>query len=187
MNRSWWALALVLSLGVNVGLVGMMLWRHRAIDRWVESRGNGDRDPGERLADRLRLQGEVRDRFLSRQRELAGTVRELRPRIVRLEGELRRELVAATPDRSRVAAIHAELGDATRSLENAFTDNVLDTREILDGRAEREFLRFVERFPGGRRLLGGERDRPRLAPGWRDARSGRGAPREAPPEDSPRP
>jgi hypothetical protein len=179
VKRSWWALALVLSLGVNVGLVGMMLWRHRAVDRWTESRAAGDHDPGARLADRLRLRGDVRERFLARQRELAGTVRELRPRIVRLEGALRRELVAPSPDRERVAAIHGELAEATRALENAFTDNVLDTREILDGRAEREFLRFVERFPGARRFAGGERERPRFAPGRRDGRPGR----EAPPEE----
>ena len=162
MKRGLLVLALVLSVGVNLGLLGAAVMRHRRSDHgdWMHDRfrdrvreGEGGRfgDPGARLADRLHLEGDVRQRFLARQRELAAKARELRPRIGELERELRRELTSPEPDRERVAAIPGELAAAQSELERAFADSVLQTRELLDGEAEREYLRFVERFPGSRR------------------------------------
>ena len=162
MKRGLLVLALVLSVGMNLGLLGAAVVRHRRFDHgdWERDRfrdrfrdgvpGRFD-DPGARLADRLRLEGDVRQRFLARQSELAGKARELRPRIADLERELRRELVAAEPDRERVAAIPGELAAAQSELERAFAESVLATREVLDGDAERDYLKFVERFPGARR------------------------------------
>ena len=93
MTRPWLVLGLVLSLGVNVGLVGSMLLRERSAGRMARDFGHGG-DPGVRLADRLALEGEVRERFLARQRRLADEVRELRPRIGRLERDAAAVLVA---------------------------------------------------------------------------------------------
>jgi hypothetical protein len=167
MKRFWLVLALVLSLGVNLGLVGAALLRQRAADRFAGEPGPGG-DPGVRLADRLELEGDIRERFLEQQRELADAVRELRPRIGRLDRELRLELVSRSPERAKVEAARRALADATEALDRAFTENVLATREILDGRAERDYLRFIERFPGRRRALGGERDFRRPFGGPRD-------------------
>jgi len=162
VKRGLVVLALVLSVGINLGLVGFALVRHHGFghrgahgERWrdIPRESGRDRfaDPGARLADRLGLEGDVRERFLAGQRELAGRARELRPRIADLERELRRELIAPAPDRERVAAIPGELAAAQSELERAFAGSVLATREILDGDAERDYLRFVERFPGARR------------------------------------
>jgi hypothetical protein len=174
VRRGWLVLALILSLGVNFGLVGAALLRHHGGGRFGGGEGfeRGDfrermrermgaepreprhdplRDPGVRLADRFHLEGDVRERFLARQRELAEKVRELRPRIAGLERELREEIVAKNPDRARIEAIPAELAAATSELERAFAGSVLATRELLSGDAEREYLRFVEHFPGARR------------------------------------
>lgn len=166
MKRSWLILALLLSLGVNVGLVGVALVRQRPFGGRIFDRPGPGWDPGARLADHLRLDGKERARFLEQQRQLAQAVRELRPRIARHERELRRELVAGNPDPARVEALQNEIADASRQLDRAFADNVLKTREILEGRAEREYLRFVERFPGARRHLLDPRDarRPHLGP-----------------------
>jgi hypothetical protein len=155
VNRTWLVLGLVLSLGVNIGLIGSAWLRERAGGRFAQEVERGA-EPGVRLADRLELEGDVRERFLARQRRLADEVRALRPRIGQLERQLRRELVADTPDRARVEAAQRELVEATSALDRAFLANVLDSREILDGRAERQFLRFLERFPGLRRALARE-------------------------------
>jgi hypothetical protein len=167
---------------VNLGLVGAALLRHHGGgrfggrpgfergdlgERMRERIGEERRDPfgapGVRLAERLHLEGDVREGFLDRQRELSEKVRELRPRIAELERELRREIVAGNPDRARIAAIPAELAAATAELERAFAESVLETRELLHGDAERDYLRFVEHFPGARRGRpdGGEARRPR--------------------------
>jgi hypothetical protein len=189
VTRPWLVVGLVLSLGVNIGLVGSMLLRGRTEGRMARDFEPGG-DPGVRLADRLALEGDVRERFLARQRRLAGEVRELRPRIGRLERELRHELVAREPDRARVEAVGRELAELTSAIDRAFVENVFDTREILDGRAEREFLRFIERFPGLRRAMSREpRDfeprRPFPGPGdrFRDRPGGRPpGPHDPPPE-----
>ncbi len=149
-RRSLVGLALVLSIGVNVGFAATAFLRHRVIERIREGPPPG-REPGEFLADRLDLDPATRARFLARQRELARTVRELRPRVGDLERDLRAELVSDAPDRARIASLQDDLAAVARELDRAFTDAVLDSREILDGPAERRYLRFVERFPGARR------------------------------------
>jgi hypothetical protein len=165
MRRALLVLGLVLSVGVNLGLIGAAALRQRRLDREAPPRERlremlreplRERlgPPGAHLADRLRLEGDVRERFLVRQRELAAKVRELRPRIGDLERELRRELAAAEPDRTRIDAIPGELAALQSALDRAFAESVLATREILDGDAEREYVRFVERFPGPRRGFG---------------------------------
>ena len=179
MKRFWLVLALVLSLGVNLGLVGAAFLRQRAADRFARELGPGG-DPGVRLADRLELEGDVRVRFLAQQRELAEAVRELRPRVGRLERQLRHDLIARSPERARVEATQRELAEASQELERAFVENVLATREILDGRAERDYLRFVERFPGARRAFGADREPRRPFGGPRDRPRGF-------PEGGPRP
>jgi Spy/CpxP family protein refolding chaperone len=164
LKRSGLVLALLLSLGVNVGLLGAAFLRQRSLPRWHDARDAGH-DPGERLAERLRLEGETRERFLAEQRGLAETVRELRPRIGRAEHAMRAELVARSPDRARIDSIREELAAARGELELAFAESVLRTREILEGRAESEYLRFVERFPGGRRGFADDRRPPRFGAG----------------------
>ncbi len=85
MRRNWLFLALLLSVGINCGLLGMGILRHRLLagsaasdrfDRFDHSH-RAERPPGRqgaRLADRLELAGEERERFLALQRELAETV-----------------------------------------------------------------------------------------------------------------
>ncbi len=168
-RRHWVIVALVLSLGVNLGLVGAAWLRHRAPGREAPQFDPGA-EPGLRLADRLELEGGTRERFLALQRELVETARELRPRIARLERELRVELVAERPERQRIDSVRDQLGQASQELDRAFVENVLATREVLDGDAERAYLRFVERFPSARRALGSDRDSRRRLESWRNRR-----------------
>ena len=197
MRRNWLFLALLLSVGLNCGLLGMGIMRHRMLaladrsdrsdrfdpsDRFDRSdrsdrsdpsdradrTAHGERPPGRqgaRLADRLELEGEQRERFLELQRTLAETVHAGRLRIDDSRRELRRELTSPDPDRDRVETLLNGIGKEQDALDRALVDNVFAARELLEGPAEREYLRFVERFGGafaGSRpagLAGGMRSR----------------------------
>ncbi len=156
MRRNWLFLALLLSVGINCGLLGMGIMRHRMLagaDRSDHS-DRSDRDErspgrhGVRLADRLELEGEERERFLELQRELAERVHAGRRRIDDARRELRRELTSPDPDRGRVEALLDGIGKEQDALDRALVENVFAARELLDGEAERDYLRFVERFGG---------------------------------------
>ena len=71
-----------------------------------------------------------------------------RRRIDDARRELRRELTSPDPDRGRVEALLTGIGSEQDALDRALVENVFAARELLDGDAEREYLRFVERFGG---------------------------------------
>lgn len=147
MRRNWIFLALLLSVGLNCGLVGMGLVRHR----WASSMERGDRPPGRdgaRLADRLELEDGARESFMKLQRELAERVHKGRRQIDEFRHDLRRELTSSAPDRDRAEALLVAIGREQDALDRALVENVLAARELLDGPAEREYLRFIERFGG---------------------------------------
>lgn len=170
MRRNWLFLALLLSVGVNCGLVGMGIMRHRMLSGPPPGMPSGgapadhhepadQRDPGDprdrppggqgaRLADRLGLLGEERERFLDLQRQLLERVHAGRRRIDEARRALRRELTAPDPDRGRVEELLGGIGSEQDALDRALVDNVLAARELLDGDSESEYLRFVERFGG---------------------------------------
>jgi hypothetical protein len=163
VRRNWLFLALLLSVGVNCGLLGMGIMRHRMLSGMLpggEGSERDQRDPsddrderppgrqGARLADRLGLEGEERERFLGLQRQLAERVHAGRRRIDDSRRELRRELTSPDPDRGRVEELLTGIGSEQDALDRALVENVFAARELLDGDAEREYLRFVEHFGG---------------------------------------
>ncbi len=182
MKRNLLFLALLLSVGINCGLLGMGIARHRMLGMTAAARDTDWRPPGAagsdardgrdgaRLADRLELSGETREGFLRLQRELADRVHAGRRQIDEARRELRQELTSKTPDRARVESLLAGIAREQDALDRALVANVYAARELLDGPAEREYLRFVERFgaavagprppgppPERRPLLGGRR------------------------------
>jgi hypothetical protein len=179
MRRWWLVVALLLSLGVNLGLVGMIVARRAFSRPAMLDRLERAESPGEALADRLRLVGDERREFLAVQARLAEVLRQERPRLHRLRDELRDELVSGSPDRARLDRLVEEAAAAQSALDRAFVDNALATREILHGEAYDEFLRFLARFAadprGGPRPELGPRGGPRPSFGPRDG--GPGGPR----------
>ncbi len=148
MKRGWLGVALLLSIGFNLGLIGMQLVRERAVERWERGERWSERDIGERLARRLELAGEERERFLVLQRRLGRSVLEARQRVHALRRELRDELIAPEPDRGRIDRLLTEIAAEQSAIDRAFTANVLESRAALGEEAERAYLRFVERFAG---------------------------------------
>lgn len=170
-----WALwlALLLSVGINVGILlalaagpGGWPWSERpertGAERTWDGPGPGARPHVERMrrhhdrphrhlgrvADRLGLEGEERERFVAIQEELLATVRDGRRRRAELHRELRAEMTASEPDRRRVDDLLAELSAVQAEMERAFAGAVLASRELLGPEQEEAYLRFLRRMPG---------------------------------------
>lgn len=178
MRRWWLVVALLLSLGINAGVVGVLLIQ-RVRDRGrppLPGPGFGaGRAPLLELADELRLSGEQRERFLQIQRNFfEQTVRDRR-QLDAVRRDLRLEVLRKSPDRVRVDELLRQMSTLTGQLERAFVGNVLASREILTEEQQRRFLELVPRLrqqPGlsgtgrpmrpflHRLLRGGERPEP---------------------------
>lgn len=161
MRRGWLVLALLVSLGVNLGLVGVAVARRTGAAP-LEHFRHGQEAPPERfarrLADRVGVRAERRERFLTVQRRLVERTADERREVARLRLELRRELLAEEPDAKRLDTLLVELADREAALNRALVDSVLDSRDLLDGRELELYLRFLERAaPPGRRLAPRER------------------------------
>lgn len=117
------------------------------------------------LADRLELQGEERERFLTLQRSFLRTGGQARHRRLLLQRQLRRELTGPEPDRRRIGELIDELVSTQRTLERSLAESVLETRELLGPDRERGYLVFLERLR--RRMDGppGRGGRPGHGPG----------------------
>ncbi len=110
MKRWWLVIVLLLSVGLNLGILAAIAARRA-------QPGPGPRDPRPaealnpvadplprlpRLADRLGLEGEERRRFIDIQWELFQKTGRLRLRRGEVHRELKRELTRGEPDRQRV-------------------------------------------------------------------------------------
>lgn len=195
MRRWWLVVALLLSLGVNLGLVGAQIVRQRALAVWAGERPPGGSEPGLRLAERLALDGAQREQFLAIQRRLAERVRDERRELGRLRRVLRDELIAPAPDRARVDRLLAEIAERQLALDRAFAEHVLESRELLDPEQLERYLVFLERFTAQRFGRPEERAEPRLGrpderpePRFGPGRGGEpGAQRRPPPPEERRP
>jgi hypothetical protein len=158
--RRWWlTIALLLSLGVNAGILAVIvlgrLLPERAAPR-AAARGAGV----ERLADRLGLAGEERHRFVALQERFLLDTREQRQRLAGLRRELRRRLVERHPDERRIEELVGEMSAATSALDRALVRLVLDSRKLLGPRQQREYFRFLARLRMGEPPLAPRRWRP---------------------------
>jgi hypothetical protein len=173
--RRWWVvIALLLSVGLNAGVLATL-----AAHRWGVKKAQ--RPPAEgqapvqaqapqalpqlplpsgqegapqrvsRLADQLGLEGEQRRRFISLQGTFfADTVR-LRTEQAEIQRELRRALAARQPDQQHIESLLQESGRTFAALERAMAQNVVSTRKLLNPEQERKFLNIVARLRPGRR------------------------------------
>ena len=185
-KRWWWMWVLMLSVGINIGvLVG-----------WAASKAKGERatamveqtesEPGGasegvtgdlqrsdlgiaprrlerivgRMADELGLKGEKRESFLEIQREFFQRSVAGRDRLRAARAGLRRELTSASPDQARAEHWAGELGRSQSELEQAFIANYFATRELLDPEQDRKFRHFMGRIHKLRRQLMEQGDGP---------------------------
>lgn len=169
MRRWWLVIALLLSLGVNLGLVAAVAARRFAARPAPDAEAPGlQRPEGEplprfrRLADHLGLEGEERREFLDLQGQLFEETVRVRMRQAENQREVRRELVSREPDQERIDALLQQSAQDFLTLEQALARNIVATREILSPRQEREYLRIISRMrPPGAGGFGPQQQPPR--------------------------
>ncbi len=197
MKRWWLLIALLLSVGINVGILATLAFQPRLAgpaaipatggpppaDPLPGDPGVGPSDPlpregrmppvVERMADELHLESEKREAFVEIQRAFFEQTLAARSGMARIQREIRREVTSEDPDRERADRLLAELSAAHTDLERAFVTNLLDSRELLDGQQERRFMHFLRRM----RQVRGDVER-RFRERWRglDERRGPGGP-----------
>jgi Heavy-metal resistance len=158
MKRWWLVIALLLSVGLNVGIFGVIAVRRLGPRGPKPQAGmvNPAADPLPRLpllANRLGLEGEERRRFLDIQWNLYQETSHLRLQLQETHRELRRELTRPEPDKAEVDRLLAESAKVHLALERALVNNVLATRELLGPDKEKDYLRLIAKLrapnPGG--------------------------------------
>lgn len=179
MKRWWLVIALMLSLGVNLGIVVSRLVPPRDRPSGGETADAGTENGGPverpaipparpmprvvyRMADELGLEGATRERFVALQRAFLRRTLSAKGEAQRAQERLRLELLAPRPDREAVAESLERMSAARSELEQAFVDNVLDTRELLDPEQTRRFLRMIARLRQAREQLQRRFQRPGL-------------------------
>lgn len=143
MKRWILVLALLLSLGLNLGVFGTLIFKRsqaRRAPTWNVGRGAPQL---EQVADRLQLAGAERLRFVETQRQFVEEIRRGARRLAEERLALRKELGSARPERERVEELVQNTGRQATELDLLFTDNVLLVREMLDDAGERRYLRFL--------------------------------------------
>ncbi|MCZ6726995.1 MAG: hypothetical protein O7A98_06515 [Acidobacteria bacterium] len=143
MKRWPIVLALLLSLGLNVGIIGTLLMKRSRAHRQAAFTAERRLPQLNRIADRLELGGTQRVRFVEAQRRFLAMVRREAHLLNRERVELRQELTSSEPDRQRVEELVSSTGDRAEALDRAFAENVLFVREMLDGAPEQRYIRFL--------------------------------------------
>lgn len=157
MIRWWLVIGLLLSVGVNLGILAVVVTRHGGPPPPREERppregqnpANPNADPVPRLgrlADRLKLEGDQRRKFLDVQWNLYQESTRQRLQMNEVHREIRREVTRPNPDRQRVEALLAESSRIHMVLERALVNNILSTRELLGPEKEKEYLKIVGRL-----------------------------------------
>ncbi|HEX4953201.1 MAG TPA: periplasmic heavy metal sensor [Thermoanaerobaculia bacterium] len=151
MRRWWLVLALMLSLGINVGVVAMLLverLRATAVSR-NETPPPVLQGVAERFGARLGLEGEQRDRFVQVQRAFVDRTWGQRRRLLVLREELRRELARDEPDLERIDGLLAETSRIQAELDRALVEMVLEVHGMLSPEQREPFLRGLGRLRDG--------------------------------------
>lgn len=147
MKRWWLVIALVLSIGMNLGLLfALALSSPAAVQR--QQAAMRPVAPGRlpQLAERLGIEGEARRRFLQRQRRFFLETAGPRTRLPEIRREVRAELVRAQPDQAHIDELLREGSDIFLMLERALVANVLESRRLLPPEAEKKYLDLISRL-----------------------------------------
>ena len=174
MIRWWLLIGLLLSVGLNVGILAAIAARRGAPPPEARMQKAPEIPPGKdplpllpRLADRLGLEGETRRKFLDIQWNLFQETSRLRLQLGEVHRDIRRELTRGEPDDRRVDQLLNESARIYLALERSLVKNVLATRKLLDTEQERQYMALIARLriAGAAAGAGLEGPGPGLGPG----------------------
>lgn len=161
MRRAGLVMALLLSVGINLGLVlSALLATARSSDSRPASHSGtfieGGRLP--RLADELGLAGEGRQRFIARHQRYFNEARQPREKLRELRAALSQELFANPVDEAKVDALVKSIHQELTRFDELTVRLVLDVRLLLPADRQDTYRSFVDRLrasgPAASRLAG---------------------------------
>ena len=155
MKRGWIWVALLLSVGINIGVLATIgASRVRREARSERPRDPGGSPPFERMANHLQLEGGEREEFIEIQQRLFRAVRQHQVSLHELRGELRREVMGETPEPAKVDGLLAEIGDTHMDLDRLMVESVLASRQILTPKQQKRYFQILERIQEATRRSG---------------------------------
>ena len=183
MKKPWIWVVLLLSLGVNVGILATIgVSRFKGPPKIERDIWDGPRrerpmrrelaPPVGRMADALGLEGETRDAFIALQEEFFHGMVEQRSDLESMRRELRTEVMADEPDEERIDELLTEVGEKHSELDHMFVKNILDSRALLGPEQQQRYLQMLRRMREAMGEGGG--------PGGPGERMGREGPRRRP-------
>ena len=183
MKKPWIWVVLLLSLGVNIGIlatIGVSRFKGPPkIERglWDSPRREHPMrrelaPPVDRMADALELEGETRDEFIALQEQFFRGMVEQRAGLETMRRDLRTEVMAEEPDEERIDELLTELGKRQVNLDRMFVENVLKSRTLLGPEQQKRYLQMLRRVREAMGEDGG--------PGGPGERMGRDGPRRRP-------
>ncbi len=147
MRRWWLVIALLLSIGMNVGLLAAMVLNGPGASGRQQA-ALRPAAPGrlQQLANRLGLRGEMRRGFVERQRQFFAETAGPRARLPQLRRQVRAELTGPRPDRAEIDRLLRESAGLYLQLERSVVANVLDSRAVLGPAEERRYVELIGRL-----------------------------------------
>ena len=146
MKRWWLVIVLLLSLGINAGILAALAvgkFQGRVEPRRSPVPFEGPMHDARNLARGVGLDTEGSARFRELHREFFETAREQRRNSMGLRRELLSEVTADDPDRDEIEAILRRISESELEMERALVDTMLDARDILDENQEKRYLHFL--------------------------------------------
>ncbi len=150
MKRWWIGIALLLSVGVNVGILATIaVSRARRGDgpppifRQLERRLPSGADPAMQLARRLGVDPSQEHAFRQLHRRFFEETVKQRRRMQQARRRMVEELVSESPDQELLEQLGREVAEAQVSMEKALVETTLRSREALDPGREEAYLRFL--------------------------------------------
>ena len=153
MNKPWLWIVLLLSLGVNIGILATVgVARFRPEPRWDrpdQASHGGGRFPAhvvERMANALELEGENRDSFMDIQGDFFGVIAEHRQGLHAMRREFRVQLMDDDPSPERIDQLIEKIGETQKSLDSLTAKMILQSREVLEPQQQHRYFQFLHRL-----------------------------------------
>lgn len=147
MKASTLRLALILSLLVNLGVLGAVGYRAFGPGAVRQEAGAADGFPG--LARYLSLSDEQQHRWHEAETAFIGRLADGGREILRRRNRLIDEIFAATPDAARIEAERAGIAQLQDERQRIVIEQLLREREILDAGQRERLAQLLRSQPAG--------------------------------------
>lgn len=144
MKRWWLVIGLLLSLGVNAGIVvALAAGRFHRQEARHRLPFEGPMHDARNLARGMGLDAENEEDFRELHHRFFTAAREQRQVSMELRRELLGEVTSGEPDREEIDDILLRISESELEMERALVATMLEARDLLDPGQEQRYVRFL--------------------------------------------